>query len=207
MALLVCAAFFLGGYFFNKDVHVSKTDPRETPIGGVTLPDGRTFARLNKEGSSGEQIQIKKPVEKKKQEGSSGKMDTHPNVTQEEILQREVMIPDDVKGKWKAVKLLIKNKRDEEKNEFRIVALGKTVEIGEGITATVGPFFPNFVMSELYYTSMNNQLLNPAIHLKIAESGKTIYDGWIFARYPDLYAFEHDQYAIQLTDYLPVEVS
>ena len=70
----------------------------------------------------------------------------------------------------------------------------------------MGPFFPNFVMNELYYTSMNNELWNPAVRLKVEENGKPIYDGWVFARYPDLYAFEHPRFGIQLTDYIAADV-
>ena len=207
LALLVLGAFFVGDLFFGEDIKWNRTDLKETPIGGVTLPDGRTLAQPNPEGLSGQKIPVQSSVKRKREEGSRTKMEAHPKLGQEEILKREVRIPENVKDKWKAVKFLIKNKQDEEENKFQIVELGQTFELENGITAIVGPFLPNFVMNELYYTSMNNQLLNPAVHVTVKENGKTIYDGWTFARYPDLYAFEHDRYGIQLTDYIPKEVS
>ena len=76
-----------------------------------------------------------------------------------------------------------------------------------GLVVKVGPFFPNFVMNENTFTSMNNELLNPAVQLRVEQKGKEIYNGWVFARYPKLYAFEHPVYGIQLTDYIPAEVS
>ena len=132
----------------------------------------------------------------------------HPDVQERVKVERGVVVPDGVKGKWKAVKLLVKNKKDEERNEMKIITLGSSFELEDsGIKVTVGPFLPNFVMSQKAYTSSGNELTNPAVQLVVEQNGKTLYTGWAFAKYPTMYAFEHDVFALQLMDYIPIDVS
>ena len=134
--------------------------------------------------------------------------ENHPNVQEKVKIERGVVVPDGVRGKWKAVKLLVKNKKDEERNEMKTITLGSSFELEDsGIRVTVGPFLPNFVMSQKAYTSSGNELTNPAVQLVVEQNGKTLYTGWAFAKYPTMYAFEHDVFALQLMDYIPIDVS
>ena len=132
----------------------------------------------------------------------------HPDVQEKVKIERGVVVPAGVEGKWKAVKLLVKNKTDEERNEMKTITLGSSFELEDsGIRVTVGPFLPNFVMSQEAYTSSGNELTNPAVQLVVEQNGKTLYTGWAFAKYPTMYAFEHDVFALQLMDYIPIDVS
>ena len=134
--------------------------------------------------------------------------ENHPNVQEKVKIERGVVVPDGVKGKWKAVKLLVKNKKDEERNEMKAITLGSSFELEDsGVRVTVGPFLPNLVMSQKAYTSSGNELTNPAVQLVVEQNGKTLYTGWAFAKYPTMYAFEHDVFALQLMDYIPIDVS
>ncbi len=134
--------------------------------------------------------------------------DAHPAAVEAKKIQRENFIPDNVKGKWKAVKILIRDKTDEEKNEIKTVELGTTFALGDGgMKVTVCPFFPNFVMDESHYTSMDNQLMNPAVQIVVEENGKNIYKGWAFENHPTLYAFENEKYGLQLMGSIAAEVS
>jgi len=88
------------------------------------------------------------------------------------------------------------------------VPIGSSFQIGDsGIKVTAGPFLPNFVMDQGTYTSMNNQAVNPAVQLVVEENGKVLYKGWTFAKYPEMYAFEHEVFALELKDYIPEDVS
>jgi hypothetical protein len=141
-------------------------------------------------------------------EGSGGDVRDHPDVKSSEKLQREVRIPESVEGKWKAVEILVRNKTDDGKNELKTVSIGSSFRIGDtGIKVTTGPFLPNFVMDQGTYTSMNNQVINPAVQLVVEENGKVLYKGWTFAKYPEMYAFEHEIFALELKDYIPEDVS
>ena len=134
--------------------------------------------------------------------------DGHPSVQEVEKVERAIIVPEEADGKWKAVKLLIKNKKDEARNEMKTINLGSSFELEDsGIKVSVGPFLPNFVMSQKAYTSSGNELTNPAVQLVVEQNGKTLYTGWAFAKYPTMYAFEHEDFALQLMDYIPIDVS
>ncbi|MFT4577614.1 MAG: hypothetical protein ACI8PD_001143 [Nitrospinales bacterium] len=134
--------------------------------------------------------------------------ETHPGVKEGVKIDRGVIVPKEVEGQWKAVKIRVLNKIDESKNSMKTVSLGDSFELaGSAIKVTVGPFMPNFVMTQKSYSSKGNELTNPAVRLVVEENGKILYEGWAFAKYPTMYAFEHDEFALQLIDYIPSDVS
>ena len=185
--------------FLMSCTYESKEDIADLPATDISKLNASQF-----EGSRS------KPVQQVEASGSYGRQATegHPDVQERVKIERGVVVPDGVKGKWKAVKLLVKNKKDEERNEMKIITLGSSFELEDsGIKVTVGPFLPNFVMSQKAYTSSGNELTNPAVQLVVKQNGKTLYTGWAFAKYPTMYAFEHDVFALQLMDYIPMDVS
>ena len=113
-----------------------------------------------------------------------------------------------LKDRWRGCKILIQNKKDEEKGGIQIVELGTSVipEDSE-LKVTVGPFLPNFMMDKMTYTSMGNEELNPAVQLIVEENGKIIYKGWAFKNFPSMYAFEHQIFSIKLLGAIPAVVS
>ena len=132
----------------------------------------------------------------------------HPGVKEEVKIDRGIVVPKEVKGQWKAVKIMVRNKIDESRNSMKTASLGSSFNLGEsGIKVTVGPFMPNFVMTKNNYSSNGNELINPAVRLRVEDKGKILYEGWAFAKYPTMYAFEHDEFAFQLMDYIPADVS
>ena len=134
--------------------------------------------------------------------------ETHPGVKEGVKIDRGVVVPQEVEGQWKAVKIMVRNKIDESRNSMKMITLGDSFELdGSAIKVTVGPFMPNFVMTQKSYSSKGNELTNPAVRLIVEENGKILYEGWAFAKYPTMYAFEHDEFALQLMDYIPADVS
>lgn len=140
-------------------------------------------------------------------EGSATEVEGHPELEAAQKVERQVVVPKTVEGKWKAVKILVRDKTNEEKNQMLTVALGDSFTLGDsGITVTAGTFLPNFVLTDSEVTSKGNELNNPAVKLVITENGKLIYNGWAFAMYPAMYAFEHPRYSLQLMDFIPESV-
>ena len=132
----------------------------------------------------------------------------HPGVKEEVKIDRGIVVPKEVKGQWKAVKIMVRNKIDESRSSMKTASLGSSFNLdGSGIKVTVGPFMPNFVMTKKNYSSNGNELINPAVRLLVEKNGKILYEGWAFAKYPTMYAFEHDEFAFQLMDYIPADVS
>ncbi len=142
-------------------------------------------------------------------EGSKTDLENHQSIAKSQSAkERKTVVPKSVEGKWKAVKILIRDKADEENNAMELVSLGSTFSLPNSeIRVKVGPFFPNFMMDETTITSVDNELGNPAIYLVIEEKGKELYKGWIFKNYPTLYAFEHEQFGLQLMDSVPASIS
>ena len=141
-------------------------------------------------------------------EGSGQKSFGHPQVNADQMPARGVNVPRDVQGKWKAVKILVRNKLDGELTGARAVELGSSFSLeGSGLKVTVGPFLPNFVMDKTTYTSMGNEELNPAVQLVVEENDKIIYKGWAFKQFPSMYAFEHEVYSLELLASVPADVS
>ena len=132
----------------------------------------------------------------------------HPGVKDEVKIDRGIVVPKEVKGQWKAVKIMVRNKIDESRSSMKTASLGSSFNLGgSGIKVTVGPFMPNFVMTQKNYSSNGNELINPAVRLRVEDKGKILFEGWAFAKYPTMYAFEHDEFAFQLMDYIPADVS
>ena len=132
----------------------------------------------------------------------------HPGVKEEVKIDRGIVVPKEVKGQWKAVKIIVRNKIDESRSSMKTASLGSSFNLGgSGIKVTVGPFMPNFVMTQKNYSSNGNELINPAVRLRVEDKGKILFEGWAFAKYPTMYAFEHDEFAFQLMDYIPADVS
>jgi hypothetical protein len=131
-------------------------------------------------------------------------LDGHPQVNEKQMVSRQVVIPSVVEGKWNAVKILVRNKKDDKLGGVHILNLGTSfVPEGSGLKVTVGPFLPNFVMDKKIYTSKGNQLLNPAVQLMVEEAGKIIYKGWAFKRFPSMYEFEHQLISMELLEGIP----
>ena len=81
-------------------------------------------------------------------EGSGSSVDDHPPIPEDQKnVHREIIVPKSVEGKWKAVKILVRDKTDEERNTMKTVELGSTFQLGDsGITVHAAEFFPNFVL-------------------------------------------------------------
>ena len=123
-------------------------------------------------------------------------------------IDRGIVVPKEVEGQWEAVKIMVRNKIDESRSSMKTASLGSSFKLeGSAIKVNVGSFMPNFIMTQTNYTSKGNELMNPAVRLVVEENGKILYKGWAFAKYPTMYAFEHDEFAFQLMDYIPADVS
>jgi hypothetical protein len=114
-----------------------------------------------------------------------------------------VVVPDSVKGKWKAVKVEVADKNTKRQQVYTI-GVGDEFKLPDSdLTLKVEHFLPHFVMEGTTLTSQSNELINPAAQLSIREKGQEIYKGWLFGLYPATHAFQHPQYGFTLVDYLP----
>ena len=178
-------------------IGTDKSEPLpEKSLGQLSNIEGSSF-KLNGTTSSKELI-----------EGSENNESGHPQVNSKVLISRKIVIPSEVEGKWNAVKILVRNKEDEELGGIHTLNLGSSfTPVGSGLIVTLGPFLPNFMMDQKTYTSIGNEPLNPAVQLIVEEAGKIIYKGWAFKKFPSMYEFEHQLISIELLGAIPAVMS
>lgn len=115
-------------------------------------------------------------------------------------VEKQVVVPAEVKGKWSKVILVVQDKVTKKSSEYTI-KLGSQFEIpGSGLKVAVGEFLPEFIMSESKITSASNEPKNPAVNVEVFESNKSVFKGWLYSKYPTVHPFEHSKYSLSLKD-------
>ncbi len=115
----------------------------------------------------------------------------------------KVIVPDMVKGKWKGVVFMLEDKISHEITEHT-VSLGDEWSVPNSqIKVKAGTFLPDLLIQGTIFTSVSNELKNPAVHVTISEKGQKLFTGWLFSLFPGMHAFEHAQFAITLKDVIP----
>ncbi len=114
--------------------------------------------------------------------------------------ETKIVVPDDVKGKWDAVKIEILNK-ETNKKETVSVKLNSEYQIpGSSLKIMVGDFLPDFRMDGLTITSASNDPQNPAVHITVMEGEKEIFKGWLYSKFPSIHPFQHPKYGLTLIE-------
>jgi hypothetical protein len=123
--------------------------------------------------------------------------------------ETKVIVPDSVKGKWSAVKLIVEDKAKKESKEYTIKLNSDFKVPDSDLKIHVGDFLPDFKMSGLTLTSTSNEPNNPAVAVKVFEGNKQIFPaegrkwGWLFAKMPSVHPLSHPKYAIYLKEGIP----
>lgn len=137
--------------------------------------------------------------------GCNDKQEKKPAVTKPQPARAPsvVVVPDSVKGKWKAVQIAVADKNAQQQKVYTL-NIGSEFKLpGSALTVKVENFLPHFVMEGTTLTSQSNELVNPAAQFIIREGGKEIFKGWLFSLYPTTHVFQHPQYGFTLVDYTP----
>jgi hypothetical protein len=113
------------------------------------------------------------------------------------------VVPDVVKGKWKAVVVVVEDKAQKQNKEYT-VELGKTLQIPNSkLVVEVLEFLPDMKIENSTFTSVSNDPNNPAVHVTVQEEGKEIFKGWLFSLFPTIHPFQHAQFGVTLKEGVP----
>ena len=118
----------------------------------------------------------------------------------------QVVVPDSVKGKWDAAKIIIEDKTTKKKTEYTVKLHSKFTIPHTDLKLSVGEYLPDFKMEGLSLTSVSNNPNNPALAVKIFEKDKQIFPapgkewGWLFEKVPTIHPFTHEKYGIILKE-------
>ncbi|MDD2366880.1 MAG: DUF2155 domain-containing protein [Desulfuromonadaceae bacterium] len=107
-------------------------------------------------------------------------------------------MPTEVLSRWKAAKLVVIDKVHGTENIYTI-PVGSIFKVPSSkLTITIDAFLPAFTMEGTTITTSSNELINPAVKVKISEDGIPVFQGWIFSKYPNTHAVTHPKYGFSL---------
>ncbi|OGW39047.1 MAG: hypothetical protein A2X58_05925 [Nitrospirae bacterium GWC2_56_14] len=113
-------------------------------------------------------------------------------------VDRKVVVPAEVKAKWKAVKLNIEDKTAKSTKEYT-VAVGTELAVpNTKMKIKVHAFLPDFRMGEKDITSASDKPNNPAVQVSVTEPGKAEWKGWLYSMHPGIHPYAHERVAITL---------
>lgn len=111
-----------------------------------------------------------------------------------------IVVPDSVKGKWKAVKIVVEDKTAKSSKEYTIKLGSEFAVPNSKLKIHIGDFLPDFRMEGEVKTSVSNQPNNPAVNIKVYEDGKEIWKGWLYSKFPAIHPFQHERYGLGLKE-------
>jgi len=115
----------------------------------------------------------------------------------------EVVIPKDVEGKWSAIKIQVKDRRDGSTKDYT-VKMGEVFQIPKSdLKIEPMAFLPTFVMDGAEITSASNEPNNPAAQIKIIDKSGQESTGWLFQKFPDTHKYPHEYLDITLLEGVP----
>ena len=113
-------------------------------------------------------------------------------------VDRKVVVPAEVKAKWKAVKLNIEDKTAKSTKEYT-VAVGSDLAVpNTKMKIKVLAFLPDFRMGEKDITSASDKPNNPAVQVSVTEPGKEEQKVWLYSMHPGIHPYTHERVAITL---------
>jgi len=111
-----------------------------------------------------------------------------------------LVVPETVKGKWSKVKLVLQDKTAQKSTEY-LINIGSEFNVPDTkLKIVVGEFLPDFRMDGAIITSGSNEPNNPAVKIEVLENGKSIFKGWLYAKFPAIHPFEHERYGLTLKE-------
>ncbi|MFH1148606.1 MAG: DUF2155 domain-containing protein [Pseudomonadota bacterium] len=114
-----------------------------------------------------------------------------------------VTVPAAIQGKWKALVINVLNKKTKNSRDFTLKMNEEFAIPDTKMKLRVLAFLPHFTMSPGGITSVSNDPVNPAAQVIIYDNGSSVFEGWLFEKYPSIHPFEHNLYQITLKDQKP----
>jgi hypothetical protein len=121
-----------------------------------------------------------------------------PNMQNVPKVDRKVVVSKDVQAKWKAIKVAVENKAAKTTKEYT-VNVGSELAIPDTkIKVKVNAFLPDFKMTDKEIYSASDKPNQPAAQVMVTDSGKEVFNNWLFAMQPGIHPFQHDAIGLVL---------
>lgn len=133
--------------------------------------------------------------------GGSGLPEGHPAAESGQISvpqERQIVVPEDIITKWKAVSVNIEDKATGNVVK-QDIGIGNEYAIpGTNMKIKAISFLPDFIMEGAVITSRSPEPNNPAAKITVSEGDAEIFNSWIYANHPAIHPFQHEKYGITL---------
>ena len=113
------------------------------------------------------------------------------------------VVPESVKGKWGAVRLVLEDKSTGAVTEYAVPLRSRFELPNTSLTLEVGEFLPDFTIQDSMFTSVSDRPDNPAVKVKVLDGGTAVFDAWLFAMYPSVHPFTHPRFGLALKEGIP----
>ncbi|MBI5492775.1 MAG: hypothetical protein HY893_07585 [Deltaproteobacteria bacterium] len=112
--------------------------------------------------------------------------------------QKEVILKDEVRAKWKEVKLEITEGASNAKQTVA-VKVGGDIQLNKaGVRLKVDAFVPDYAIADNRIESRSNEPNNPAVLIELLEGNKSIAKGWVFKEFPEFNSYTDDRFPVKL---------
>lgn len=128
-----------------------------------------------------------------------------PTISHKTAPEKTVIVPPEVAGSWKAVKIAVIDKTHATENIYTIPVGGVSRIPSSKLIISAEAFLPSFVIEGTVMTSSSNELKNPGVKVSISENGTPVFKGWLFSKYPATHAVSHPKYGFTLVGVVPVQ--
>ncbi|MHB8165976.1 MAG: hypothetical protein ACYDDT_04280 [Sulfuricella sp.] len=129
----------------------------------------------------------------------------HPKLDGKKVLT--VVVPESIKGHWKAVNLVITGPDGKEKAIRAALGdkNGKIAISADEAQLRVMNFLPAYTSDFNTATSSSNEPTNPAVQVQLIKQGKVLAEGWVFQKLPDFNSFSSSLVKVKLVSAEPVK--
>lgn len=112
-------------------------------------------------------------------------------------------VPPAVTEAFSGIRLTWKDAKDGKEGVLE-VPIGATAPLPDpSLVVRADVFLPAFTMAGGVVTSEGVEPQNEAARITVLESGKEIFGGWIFKRFPDVHPFSHPRFKLLLEGGVP----
>ena len=115
-----------------------------------------------------------------------------------ETVPTRLVVPPEVTAAYSGVQIGWRDSESGKEGVLDVPIGGAAPLLATDLVIRADVFLPSFSMSAEEITSTGIGQENPAARIAVLESGREIFAGWIFKRFPDVHPFQHPRFSLKL---------
>ena len=115
-----------------------------------------------------------------------------------ETVPTRLVVPPEVTAAYSGVQIGWRDSESGKEGVLDVPIGGAAPLLSTDLVIRADVFLPSFSMSAEEITSTGIGQENPAARIAVLESGREIFAGWIFKRFPDVHPFQHPRFSLKL---------